>query len=174
MSQWFNRENSAGKVLVEWWKRLESDRASRAILRRSSTITAVALSPPYQRLYRRLRDVGWGNQATPNQDDRLAAAAGLLAHVSQDDGRTPAVAMSSRSAREGHPAADRPPVSELRFLRLLESPDLDALFSGLRRVLPLMNHSVDVITLTNDVVYWGDKVKKRWAYDYQWPEQSGK
>ena len=67
---------------------------------------------------------------------------------------------------------DRPPVSELRFMRLLESPDLDALFIGLRRALPLAKHSVDVLALANDVVHWSDAVKKRWAYSYEWPEKS--
>lgn len=163
----FNKETGIGKVLLNWWEGLEDDRASRAVLRRASSITAVSLTPPYQRLYQRLLIVGWPDKAAPYQNDHLAAVAGLLAHIKQNDGRALAKAMSQKE-----PGQDRPPVSELRFMRLLESPDLDALFSGLRRALPLAQHSVDVLALANDVVHWGDAVKKRWAYSYEWPEKS--
>lgn len=167
MSIQFNKETGIGKVLLDWWEGLEDDRAGRAILRRASTITAVSLSPPYQRLYRRLRGAGWADETSPYHNDRLAAAIGLLSHVKQNDQRALAKSMSQR---EG--TGDRPCVSELRFRRLLESPDLDALFIGLRRVLPLMNHGVNVLGLANDLVHWGDDVKKRWAYSYEWPEKS--
>lgn len=167
MSIRFNKETAIGKMLFEWWERLDDDRASRAILRRASTITAVSLSPPYQRLYRRLRGAGWADETRAYHNDRLAAVVGLLAHVKQDDERSLAKGMSRHD--EG---GDRPCVSELRFRRLLESPDLDALFIGLRRVLPLMNHGINVLGLANDLVHWGDDVKKRWAYSYEWPEKS--
>ncbi len=163
----FNKETGIGKVLLNWWEGLEDDRASRAVLRRASSITAVSLTPPYQRLYQRLLTVGWPEKAAPYQNDRLAAVAGLLVHVEQNDGRAPAKAMSQKESGQ-----DRPAVSELRFIRLLESPDLDALFIGLRRALPLAKHSVDVLALANDVVHWGDAVKKRWAYAYEWPDKS--
>ena len=167
MSIQFSKETGIGKVLFNWWEGLEDDRASRAILRRASTITAVSLSAPYQRLYQRLSGVGWAGDAKPYQNDRLAAVVGLLVHVKQNDERAPAKSMSQRDA-----GGDRPCVSELRFRRLLESPDLDTLFIGLRRVLPLMNQGANVLVLANDIVFWGDAVKKRWAYGYDWPEQS--
>jgi CRISPR system Cascade subunit CasB len=110
---------------------------------------------------------GWEKQAKPYHNDRLAAAIGLLAHIKKSDDRKPAKAMS-----RGNDGEDRPPVSELRFMRLLDSPDIDSLFTGLRRVLPLMNHGVDVLALATDVVNWGDVVKKQWAYTYDWPENS--
>jgi CRISPR system Cascade subunit CasB len=91
---------------------------------------------------------------------------GVLAHIKANDARSPAQAMSER-----HPAEDPPPVSELRFRRLLDAPDADALFSGVRRVLPLMG-SVDVLALANDLMHWGDAIKKKWAYSYQWPDKS--
>ena len=167
MSIWFNKETAIGKVLLDWWEGLDDDRGSRAVLRRASTITAVSLTPSYQRLYRRLRGAGWADDTKPYHNDRLAAAIGLLSHVKQNDERALAKSMSQRDG-----AGDRPCVSELRFRRLLESPDLDALFIGLRRVLPLMNHGVNVLGLANDLVHWGDDVKKRWAYSYEWSEKS--
>jgi CRISPR system Cascade subunit CasB len=58
---------------------------------------------------------------------------------------------------------------------LLESSDLevDALFLSLRRVLPLMKRKVDVVALARDLIYWGERVKKEWAYSYDWPPISG-
>ena len=163
----FNKETGIGNVLLHWWEGLENDRASRAVLRRASSITEISLTLPYQRLYQRLLAVGWPEKASPYQNDHLAAVAGLLAHIKQNDSRAPAKAMSQKDLGQ-----DRPPVSELRFMRLLESPDLDTLFTGLRRALPLAKNSVDVLALANDVVHWGDAVKKRWAYSYEWPDKS--
>lgn len=163
MGRTFEKEHGTGKVLYDWWKALDDDRGSRAILRRAPDITAVTLTAPYQRLYRKLCDAGW---ATARRNDALAAAIGLLAHVKREEDKVKTLAASMSLHAEG---SDRPRVSELRFMRLLESPDIHALFTGLRRALPLMNHRVDVMTLVNDVVEWDDKVKKIWAYSYDWP-----
>lgn len=151
-----------GELLLRWWHELAEDTGGRAALRRAPDVTAVVMLPAYQRLHRRLLAAGWLDQ--PWQNDRLAAAAGLLAHVREHDDRDLPRAMS-----EG----DKPCVSPLRFQRLLESPDGDALFSGLRRTLPLIQHRTDVLALATDVVNWGDAVKKRWAYAYDWPVKAG-
>jgi len=157
-----------GRVLLAWWQWLiEEDRASRAILRRASSPTLVAFSAPYQRLYQRLLAAGWPADARPQQNDRLAGIVGLLAHIKKNEPGPIAAAMSRPS--EG---GDRPPVSELRFLRLLDAPDIEALYTGLRRVLPLMNNQIDVLALADDFLYWGDAVKKRWAYGYHWPDKA--
>lgn len=156
-----------GSVLLAWWQGLDDDRAGRAILRRASSPTLVAFTAPYQRLYRRLQAAGWPKDARPQDNDRLAAIVGLLAHVEKNESGLVAAAMSQRD--EG---GDRPHVSELRFLRLLDAPDPDALYMGLRRVLPLMKHQLDVLALANDFLYWGDDVKKRWAYGYHWPDKT--
>lgn len=156
-----------GSVLLAWWQGLDDDRADRAILRRASSPTLVAISAPYQRLYRQLQSAGWPADARPQDNDRLAGIVGLLAHVKENESRPVPAAMSQRD--EG---GDRPHVSELRFLRLLDAPDSDALYMGLRRVLPLMKHQVDVLALANDLIRWGDDVKKRWAYGYHWPDKS--
>lgn len=156
-----------GSVLLAWWQWLvEEDRAGRAILRRASSPTQVAFSAPYQRLYRRLLAAGWPADARPQQNERLAGIVGLLAHIKKNEPGLVAAAMS------WHGEGDRPPVSELRFLRLLDAPDGEALYTGIRRVLPLMNHQIDVLALADDFLYWGDAVKKRWAYSYHWPDKA--
>lgn len=162
----FDKEQGIGKVLFDWWQGLANDPGGRASLRRAATITEVTLTPVYQRLHRRLRLADGAGQIQSHHQDALAAVAGLLAHVRQDDARSLAQGMSA--SPDG---GDKPRVSELRFLRLLDTGDIDTLFTALRRVLPLMNHEANVIALANDIVRWGDVVKKQWAYDYDWPPE---
>lgn len=165
--------------LLSWWEHLEDNRADRAILKRAPSLTAVALSAPYQRLYRELLSAGFPTSEQPERahfTGQLVAVVGLLAHVrgeqegvKQRNGELkPAKAMSRKDKD-----SDRPVVSELRFRRLLESPDLESLFTGLRRVLPMVGGYIDVTELAQDILYWGDAVKKKWAYQYDWPEKSG-
>lgn len=159
----FRPQQPWGDIVLAWWRGLAADTGGRAALRRASDITAVAMLPNYQRLHRRLLAAGWPDRHW--QNDRLAAAAGLLAHVREASDQALPAAMSQRDG-------DKPRVSALRFMRLLESPDVDALFAGLRRTLPLLQHRADVLALASDVVSWGDEVRKRWAYAYDWPEKS--
>lgn len=160
----FRPQQAWGEMLLRWWHELADDTGGRAALRRASDITAVVMQPAYQRLHRRLLAAGWPDQPWHgDRNDRLAAAAGLLAHVREHGDRNLPQAMSD---------GDKPCVSPLRFQRLLESPDDDALFTGLRRTLPLIGHRTDVLSLATDVVNWGDAVKKRWAYAYAWPAKS--
>jgi CRISPR system Cascade subunit CasB len=151
------------ELLPDWWRRLDDDTGGRAALRRAPDLTAVVLQPAFQRLHRRMLATGWPEGAWAG--DRLAAAAGLLAHLREADALPLPKAMS---AREG----DKPRVSELRFKRLLESPDVETLFIGLRRTLPLIQHRCDPVALADDTVNWGDSVRKRWAYDYDWPAKA--
>lgn len=167
MSKDFYRDSGPARILLAWWKGLEDDRASRAKLRRAESVTAVVLSAPYQRLYRQLQAVGWNPNGWARLDDHLAAAVGLLAHVKEESNASLPKAMSHTDEPGG-----KPPVSEARFLRLLESADLEDLFRGLRRVLPLIKYRVDVLSLAEDVVGWGDEVKKQWAYHYDWPAKA--
>ena len=157
----FRPDQAWGELLLRWWRELAEDTGGRASLRRAPDITAVVLTPAFQRLHRTMRAAGWPDQ--PWTNDRLAAAAGLLAHVRDHGERTLPQAMSD---------GDKPVVSPLRFMRLLEAPDADALFTGLRRMLPLIRYRTDVLALATDVVNWGDAVKKRWAYTYDWPAKA--
>ena len=170
--------NNQGHVLYDWWHDVTqqrdkgSDRAARAILRRAHDITEITLSQPYQHLFQRMRLADW-NDGFERSNDALAAVAGLLVHVEADAGDAGLAACMSRCPQ----GATRPYVSEARFKRLLEAPDIDALFASLRRTLPLMGAGVPVMALAGDVLSWAwpeqrDDVKKRWAYSYDWPAQT--
>lgn len=171
--------NEAADVLLRWWQEVTqerdkgSDRAARAILRRAHDITAVTLTQPYQHLYRRMRAVQWNEKGHAPSNDALAAVVGLLVHI-ETDSSVRKLALAMGQCPEG---SNRPYVSEARFKRLLEAPDLDALFTGMRRTLPLMRGGAPVLALANDLLQWAwpeqrDEVKRRWAYSYTWPQQA--
>jgi CRISPR system Cascade subunit CasB len=173
-----HKDNAPGRVLYDWWHEVTqardkgSARAARAILRRAHNITAVTLTQPYQHLFQRMRAVQWNEKDYANVKDALAAVAGLLVHVEADNSAR-FLAHAMGQCPEG---SARPYVSEARFKRLLEAPDLDTLFTGLRRTLPMMSGGVPVFALTNDVLDWAwpeqrDAVKKRWAYNFIWPKK---
>lgn len=150
------------KPLHQWWQGLEEDRASRALLRRCASLDAVTLSDAYQHFYRYMLACGWPESASDWQRDKLAAIAGLLAHVKAEDTQRLPVKMSEL-------AGDRPLVSELRFRDLLKVETTDDLFISLRRVLPLIDHEANISQLARDVYWWNDDTKKQWAYSYRWP-----
>lgn len=158
------------KAYLSWWHAIHSEtasgtaRADRAELRRAHDLSAVALTPAYQRLYRKLAEVHSGAPWTDWQRERLAAIAGLAVHIKSDSKLNLPEAMSQRDK-----GSERNAVSELRFARLLDAPDVASLFSGLRRVMPLIDKQLDPTALATDLFGWGDGVKKRWAYAYAWP-----
>ncbi|WP_066336646.1 type I-E CRISPR-associated protein Cse2/CasB [Azohydromonas lata] len=156
----FKKDEGAGKTIYEWWQGLDKHREDRATLRRAATVTDVAMLPAYQRLLSR---VDGSRDWSYYRRDCFAAAVALLAHLKVESGQSLPESMSEKPSD-----SDRNPVSDLRFRRLLESPDIDALFTGLRRVLPLIDHKTDPLQLVIDVFHWGDNVKKRWAYAYRW------
>jgi CRISPR system Cascade subunit CasB len=162
---------SATEALRRWWKTLVVEnpsgaaRADRATLRRAGDLMAVACLPAYQRVYRATRDAVGEGDWPDFRKERIATVVALLAHVKVESSASLPEAMSQ------HPeGSDRNPVSALRFRRLLDAPDIESLFSGLRRALPLIEHRVNPESLITDVFFWDDDVKKRWAYRYAWPQ----
>lgn len=173
-----SKDHGPGRVLYDWWSDVTqtrgkgSARAARAILRRAHDITAVTLSQPYQHLFQRMRREANWDDGYPRNNDALAAVAGLLVHVETDAGDARLAECMSRCLQ----GSTLPFVSEARFKRFLEAPDLDTLFIGLRRALPMMGAGAPVLTLASDVLSWAwpdqrDQVKKHWAYSYAWPVQ---
>ena len=171
-------ESHRGKVLHQWWHDLhhdtfnqdgiltrKADRAGCAILRRCATLDEVILSSAYQRFYSYMLVVNaWSTDALPWQNDKLAAIAGLLAHVKTetDDAEHLSVAMYDKKN-------EKLLVSELRFRDLLKVETNDDLFVSMRRALPLIDNKANIYQLANDVYFWGDNTKKQWAYSYRWP-----
>lgn len=159
--------SAEGQAIQRWLSYLEEhDRGGRAELRRASSVLSAAMCQATHRLYRQLDTICQGDMSE-KQRDRLAMACALMAHIKKAGALPMPQAMSERQ-----PGSDRNAVSELRFRRLLDAHDDEALFSGLRRVLPLIDGLVCPVLLARDVLFWGDTVKRTWAYNYRWPDHS--
>lgn len=165
--------DAVGKVFFTWWRKISSDqaqgalKADRAVLRRAGSLTAVACTPAYQRIYREMAASNENKPWQPYQQERIAALVALAAHVKETNLMSLPQAMSYDPEKLG-----RNPVSELRFRRLLDSPDTESLFNGIRRILPLIDHRVNPSRLADDIFSWGDAVKKTWAYSYAWSKKT--
>lgn len=163
--------HEAVTALLKWWKPMTADdppgpvRADRANLRRAVDLDAVALLPAFQRVYRELRIACGGGEWPAHQQERIAAAVALLARLKASGSFSLPIAMSQHA--EG---SDRNLVSALRFRRLLDAHDIADLFLALRRVLPLIERTTEPQTLITDVFCWGEKTRKAWAYQYEWPQ----
>jgi len=154
MSIEFSEKSTAGSVLLAWWRQLEGERGARAELRRCRNVDEVVMTATFQRLCSRLRPT-FAKQR--NWEERLAAIIGLLSHV-----KTTELGLRlARQMSEGNP----PVVSELRFRRLLQR-DRAELYPAMIRVLRMLKGKTDIHDLARTIFYWGDSVKKEWAYAY--------
>ena len=154
MSIDFSMQSRVGRELEEWWHTLQDDRGARAELRRCKSVDEVVMTATFQRLCYRLRPAF---EKQPNWEDRLAAITGLLSHI---ETMAPEVGLA-RQMSDGNP----PVVSELRFRRLLQRDRVE-LYTTMIRVLRMLKGKADIHDLARSVFYWGDKVKKDWAYAY--------
>lgn len=169
----FNPDSPAGRLLFDFWRSLDDDRQSRAQLRRADGLTQIVLVPAFHRLLNQLRaeiskekpNDGWLHSDSGRL--RLAAIAGVLAHIKRHEQlqepyrSTTAVFMAKRKKE-----TDSPLVSELRFRRLLQANDMQELYPMLRRTVALVGGVIDVHVMAKDLWFWGDRLRRQWAYDY--------
>lgn len=165
MSGKFDLDQPLGRVLFSWWKSLGDNRGDRAELRRCQSLLEVMMTPAYHHVRRRLADAGL--KSAEGRDDRLALVIGLAAHVNSTF--DPAAHHALPRLAEAFSEGEKPSISPLRFRQLLGARTDDELFIRLRRVLPLVKERANLFNLANDVFYWGDRVRKRWVYEYHWP-----
>lgn len=152
----FSHNPDLRKVLLDWWQRLDQSRGDRADLRRATTPTEVAFCSAFHRLFNSLRVIASVSPAS------LAVVAGVLAHVKSPD-MTVTFATQMAAPKSG---SDRARVSGLRFRRLLKIKERDELHQPLIRVVRLLGGEANILNLADDVYFWGDNVRKNWAYAY--------
>ena len=121
------------------------------VLRRAATPIEVMQEPEALRLIRRL---SW---AAP---ERVAILAGILAYVRESEDQRIARAIGRESFDE-----DKALMSEARFRRLLQASG-EELMEPLRRLVRLTKGKANVRDLSSSVLYWGDKVRKHWIFEY--------
>ena len=62
--------------------------------------------------------------------------------------------------------SDRARVSGLRFRRLLKISDREELYQPLIRIVRLLGGQANILSLADDIYFWGENVRKNWAYAY--------
>lgn len=167
MSLNFDAESPLGRALSDFYGILSASRGARAGLRRCNSPSEVMMDPVFRRFcHSRLAPIMKDQR---DWEPRMAAIMGLIAHLSfnetgavlaSGEGRVEAfVRQMTRSNKEP------PIVSELRFRRLLQR-DRDQLYIALIRVLRMLNGVANLYGLAESVLYWGDGIKRRWAFAY--------
>lgn len=156
----FRKEHVAGEILASWWEGLKQDTGGRARLRRCKSPEEVMLEPAFHRLLNRMRTILEHDEMFTQESSitRLAAVAGLLSHITENEGRALAEHMAESKG-------SRPLYSSLRFRRLLQEP-FEELYPAMIRVIRQLNKTASLNDLAESVYYWGDKVRKRWALAY--------
>jgi CRISPR system Cascade subunit CasB len=156
MREQFKPDAVVGVILHKWWCNLQEFHATRSEFRRCKDSTSVHFVPSFHALCRELqphleREYDWQN--------RLALVAGILSQVKQVESDLPFARQIAGS--NGSTAI----VSEMRFRRLIDR-DRDELYLPIVRVVRMLNGSANIYDLSRSLFYWGDPVRKQWAYEY--------
>ena len=152
------KRRDGADIAVEWWRDLVSEepgrhgarRAALARLRRAATLIEVMQEPEALRL---IRGLSW-------DPDRAAILAGVLGFVREPDDQPIARVVGPTSIDE-----DDGLLRRVRFRRLLQTSG-NELMDPLRRLIRLTKGKANVRDLSSSVLHWGDRVKKRWIFDY--------
>ncbi|QJT08017.1 type I-E CRISPR-associated protein Cse2/CasB [Oceanidesulfovibrio marinus] len=143
----------------EWRMGLDDNRGQRAELRRAKTPVEILCSPAYQRGFvTHLASKGFPLDA--DDIERLAPAAGLLAHVTVFSGKSHFARQLAASNKGSQDVRDQ------RFKKLMAIEDRDELYLMLMRLIRYLDGSAHVNSLVRSVFYWGDTVKRNWALNY--------
>lgn len=132
-------------MLRKWHAMLQEKRGLRASLRRSVTIGESCMSDGFHALLMETHTL-WKVQHQEWRFMALAITAALAAHVRAIDER------QSFAAQLGPSGGGA--MSELRFRRLLAVKTPDELLRQLRRAIRLLNGSVNLISLAEDIFVW--------------------
>ncbi|MEF3077352.1 type I-E CRISPR-associated protein Cse2/CasB [Methylobacter sp. Wu1] len=172
--------SSEQSALKDWYDSLDHNRAVRARLRRAEDPEDILLTDAFfhflnfmpEMFPKELMENKW--QFSEKQRFYvIASIAGLLSHVKQNN------EISSFAKQLAGTGKDRAPMSELRFQQLLKSPNHTDFYRRMIRAIRLLNGSVNVISLANDVIQWfweheqkesdrypSNRLAVRWATDY--------
>jgi len=156
MSIDFRSDSAFGKMLKNWWEDLDDNRGDRAELRRCTGASQVVMTPSFHRQLRIWRPYF---SSETNYEERLAQIMGLLSHIRFHRADI-SIAKQMATGRGGDPA-----VSELRFRRLLQRTRQEY-YLAMIRVIKLLRGEVNIHDLAKSTYFWGDNIRKEWAYDY--------
>lgn len=128
-------------TLRKWHEELQAKRGNRASLRRSTTVNDVCLSEGFRSLLMQTHTL-WKIEAQEWRFTALALVAAVAANVKAIDERQPFAAQLAAVMSEG------------RFTCLSAVKTPDDLLRQLRRAVKLLNGSVNLISLADDIFRW--------------------
>lgn len=137
-------------IAFDWWQDLGA--GDRAELRRAKDLASVLITRPANILRGRLADTPW------RRAEAIGLIAGVLAHVREDSGVSPARAM-------------RPSVSELRFRRLVAVSSHGLLFRPAVRLVRQLGGQASIRNLARSLYWWNDRTRRQWAYEFYGADQ---
>ena len=140
-----------------WWKSLENNKKMRAELRRAKSTNEILLLGSFYSGYHE-----YFNNIERVNLVQMASIMGLLSHVERCTENQSLAQQMAQKNSSGNSCL----LSENRFKKLLKC-NRKNIYREMIRVIRLLNKSgVNIYNLADSVFYWGDKVKKDWAYDY--------
>lgn len=149
------RADTDADILKNWWQNdLKSNPGIQATLRRCQNPAEVFFHPSYHQLRQKLITNGF------NITENLATVVGILSHVKENDDSK----LFAEQLAKKH--AEKTKLSGLRFRRLLAIKDKEKLFIDMIRVLRLIDNCANIVSLAHDMYFWGDEIRKQWAYKY--------
>lgn len=182
--------NTAEKQMLHiWFTWLGDNRGDRARLRRAESPEDILLTDAFFHFLERM------DRATPNWSQNTpmltsACIAGALSHV-KNDKQMPSKIQSGKNAEASKKMASfaeqlatpaegksKAPMSELRFQQLQKSPTTDDFYRRIIRAIRLLDGSVNIVSLANDIIHWHQEFNQpighnpakrlavRWATDY--------
>lgn len=162
--------------VLRWFEGLEQTRGQRAELRRCHDLHEVGFCQGYYNLREALlrdglvkdKDQGF----PPYLDDQAALIAAALSHARAHQpaaGRYTTGDLAKRLA--GSSPGEKPPMSELRFRRLITCDTPQEVFPLLIRAMSMIDGALDVNALARDLLRWSDAhdgqvMRRRWAEAY--------
>ncbi len=155
------KEGECRDMFRKWWRDLDNAPGNRAELRRAKDVTGVILCPAFHGLRNAYLRAGYGVPPGGGAE-RLAMAAGVAAHVREDDPRRSFAAQMASPSPGGSGAR----VSGLRFRRLLSRDRDEGLYRDLIRAVHLLDRVANLASLADSAYRFNDPVKRQWAFDY--------
>lgn len=156
-----------------WWQEYcdpeSGDPAVRARLRRCRSNAEALSIVPAVTLARRLGAIG---RDVRERDYRIVRALGLarlLACVRHDASESVMRVAGFRTFPGDDGQSDdsnRPVLSESRFRRLLLTPADESLVTALSRLVTQLDGKANIARLAQDVWWWNDRTRQRWAFEY--------
>lgn len=134
-------------MLRKWHENLQEKRGARASLRRSVTVNDACLSEGFRSLLMQTHTL-WDTDGREWRFSALALTAAVAANVKTIDER------QTFAMQLGQKEGNNPALSERRFVRLSTVKTPDELLRQLRRAVKLLNGSVNLISLAEDIFCW--------------------